>query len=205
MKAAIFLNGEPPTKKMMQGVKADMVICADGAYNYLKKYNTPIDIVIGDFDSLKGKLPPNIETRRFPAGKDKTDGELTLEEALARGATEIDFYGAAGRRDDHTLGNLGLLFAAAERGVKARIVSKYNVIEAAVGPCAFRGDARAGQTVSIVPFGTPVHIIRTDGLQYPLAEKTLSPFETLGISNTVLAGAYEIRIGSGKALIVIVL
>lgn len=205
MKAAIFLNGEPPSEKLLKTVQADLVICADGAFNYLKKYqnhNTMTDVVLGDFDSFEGVFPKNAEIIQFPRDKDQTDSELALLDAIKRGATKIEFYGATGRRDDHSLANIGLLFKAADLGTDARIVTDYNIIKVVTGPCVFRADATESQIISIVPFASELHILDTNGLKYPIKDRVLLLTESLGISNVAVETSFSINIKSGRALII---
>ena len=52
----------------------DMVIAADGGYDYLCGFNIKPDLIIGDFDSL-GLVPSGSSVIKLPAVKDNTDTE----------------------------------------------------------------------------------------------------------------------------------
>jgi thiamine pyrophosphokinase len=203
MKAAIFLNGEEPSGNIIKNFAADYVICADGAYNYLKKYNTTVDIVVGDFDSIGSIVIENgVKTLKYPADKDMTDSELALRVAIERGADEIDFYGALGKREDHALSNIGLLFYALDKNVDAKIITDYNTIFAANKKITF--DAPINRFLSVVPFCSELHILDTQGLKYPIKNKKMSFKSSLGISNEITSANVSIDIASGLALIIIV-
>ena len=60
----------------------DMVIAADGGYDYLCGFNIKPDLIIGDFDSL-GLVPSGSSVIKLPAVKDNTDTEAAIEEGSA--------------------------------------------------------------------------------------------------------------------------
>ena len=94
--------------------KADLIICADGGANHLRKLGKLPDILVGDFDSISEGdldllLAANVEIVRFPSEKDATDTQLAVQLAMDRGCDEVILLGAAGTRLDHTLANVFLL------------------------------------------------------------------------------------------------
>ncbi len=194
-RAIILLNGEPYHGKIDE--KNATVYCCDGAYEWAKNV-VKIDENLGDFDSLDYQpTPPPREV--YPSEKDYTDGELALSRAIESGATEITIYGGGGKREDHFLGNLHLLFQACERGVSAQLITNYSRIFVTSGEVVLREER--GKTLSIVPFGGAAHILSSSGLYYPLPER----FEygsTLGISNVVTADEACFTV-QGKVLVLV--
>ncbi len=84
-----------------------------GAYHALKK-GYPLDLAIGDFDSIGEARHPYIkkhakEVKHVKAEKNETDSALVLEEALALNPDKITVYGGIGGRFDHTYANILLL------------------------------------------------------------------------------------------------
>ena len=75
----------------------------------------------GDFDSTSPDLTERFsatERLPFPAEKNFTDGELAIEQAIARGATRLVLVGAfGGERTDHALSHLLQAITLAERGL----------------------------------------------------------------------------------------
>lgn len=179
MRAVILLNGEPYAGKI-DGASA-RVYCCDGAYRWAKG-KVRIDETLGDFDSLD-YIPDPPPSEIYSSEKDETDGEIALFRAIAAGAEEIEIYGGGGKREDHFLGNLHLLYAAFKRGVKASLITNYARIFAAEGRTEISGCK--GRTVSVVPFGGAAHIIKSEGFYYPLDGLDLKYGSTRTVSNIV--------------------
>lgn len=194
MEYVILLNGDKPENIESDFYVGKTVICADGAYNYAKKLNIKVDLLIGDFDSLK-KKPKSIKTITYDSDKDYTDGELALDRAIENGAENITILGASGKRDDHWYANIMLLYKALTLGVKASI--KTNYCDIYMFNSDFSLDVKKGVYFSIVPFNGNLHIMNTEGLKYSIVDKTLHQFQTLGISNITTGGTIKIKVKSG--------
>ena len=180
MKAIILLNGEPYQGEI--SAANAYVYCCDGAYAWAKN-KLKIDETLGDFDSLS-EAPAPAPSAVYPAEKDMTDGEIALIRAINAGYTEIEIYGGGGKREDHFIGNLHLLYTALERGVKAQLITNYARIFAAEGRVEL--NECKGRTVSVAPFGGVAHIMDCSGFYYPMPEAFVYG-STRGISNVVTA------------------
>ena len=178
MKAIILLNGEP--YKMEIDTDGAYVYCCDGAYAWAKG-RVKIDETLGDFDSLK-ETPDPAPSEIYPSEKNYTDGEIALLRAIGAGYSEIEIYGGGGRREDHFIGNLHLLFRACQAGVRATLVTEYSRIFAGEGRIELNGEK--GKTVSFAPFGGNAHIIDCDGFYYKMPDAFFYG-STRGISNVV--------------------
>ncbi len=195
MKGILLLNGRPYGGKIEAGDA--YVVCCDGAYAWAKD-KAKIDENVGDFDSLSlAPVPP--PRKVYPSEKNFTDGEIGLELLLSRGCEEIEVYGGGGGREDHFLGNLHLLYRAQRAGVRAKMFTESAVIFPAAGEAELRG--RAGQTVSLLPFGGGAHIMESEGLKYPLDGLTLSYGSCRGISNVLLSGRARFVCDRGTVLV----
>ena len=196
MKGILLLNGDPYQGDIPGEAP---VYCCDGAYAWAKG-RVKIYKNIGDFDSLQEPPvpPPDVV---YPAEKNFTDGEIALRRMIDDGITEVDCYGAFGGRQDHFLGNIQLLYYAAERGVKMRLISKEEVIFAARGEVVFSGVA--GRTVSVFPFSAPLHILGSRGLKYPYPER-IGYGECRGVSNIVLREGATLSLRAGDTALVII-
>lgn len=108
-KALLFINGVPP-EKLPVTEKYSLIACSDGAFNYLKEKNFPLeklDFISGDFDSHNGSDDDIYEQKFiFTPDQDKTDFEKSLEIIGQKGFSRIDVYGGSGGEMDHFLGNL---------------------------------------------------------------------------------------------------
>ena len=196
--AVILLNGEPyrgeiPTENAY-------VICCDGAYSWAKG-KVRIDENLGDFDSLS-EPPVPAPRMKFPSEKNETDGELAVERAIELGATHILFYGGGGKREDHFLGNLHLLYKALRAGVFAELITNGAAISLfGKGKHCFA--CESGTTISLLPFGGGAHIMESSGLKYPLNGLRLCYGTTRGISNIVTGNAFSFTVDEGYVLCVI--
>ncbi len=180
MNAVIFLNGDEPSEDLIKKITAPLIICADGAYEYIKDIITPT-VVLGDFDSGEKPSERGIEIIEYPKEKDYTDGHLCLSLAIDRGATSVEIYGAFGGRVDHFYANLCLLYQAEKSGVECVLCDQKQLVYLKKGK--FTIQTEKNKTVSIEPFFESAHIIKTEGLKWQMEGVTLNREHILGISN----------------------
>ncbi len=205
----LFLNGKKPSDKLLKSIdfKGSFVICADGAYKYVKKFAEP-DILLGDFDSLdieKESIPKSVKIVRYSSEKDYTDGFLAVQEAASAGVTSLKIYGSFGGRADHEFNNYTYLSLCAFLSIDAVICGdQFDVL---LTETQVKFSTSPGKIVSIVPFSDSVHILQTKGLKYPadgLIFSRIQPHKAVdGISNAAINTSVEIKIKNGKALVFI--
>ena len=92
-------------------VPGAFVVAADSGVEQAQAHGWPIDVAVGDFDSVDPAALARAEAsgariERHPPAKDATDLELALAVAAATGPDEIVVAGGAGGRLDHLLGGL---------------------------------------------------------------------------------------------------
>jgi thiamine pyrophosphokinase len=193
----VLLNGAPYEGKIDD--RNAMVYCCDGAYRWAKG-KVRIDKNLGDYDSLN-EIPDPPPEEVFPTEKNFTDGEAAVRRLLDSGVTDIEIYGAFGGRCDHFVGNLHLLYLCAKQGVRACLIEKSQKIFAANGGFTFKNCLN--KTVSVMPFGEPLHILYSEGLKYAYPE-TLSYGECRGISNIVLTPDAKVLWREGEIALIFV-
>jgi thiamine pyrophosphokinase len=208
VRAAIFLNGSPDSAGLLRSVawRADLVVAADGGARYALEAGVVPDLIVGDMDSLGEDLTLEAEMfgaslERYPARKDKMDGQLAVLAARVRGATAADLLCAFG-------GRLGALFAvphillAAERiGLRSTVVAdrvRMFVVEA--GSRTVEGDPR--DSVSIFPLSGIATAVTLEGMEYPLDNASLEPGDTLGFHNELIGRKATVSVGRGAVLVV---
>lgn len=194
-KANIILNGTSIRKPLVEGA----VICADGGYNLAVANGIKPNIIIGDFDSIQ-EYDESIECVRFSSDKDKTDGELAVRYAASKGYKKIHIYGVDGGRLDHILANINLLHVGLKLGVRVTLHSETSTIYLAHSKFELN-DISKGDTLSIVPFSSRVHIINTKGLKYEIKDSSLYKGTTRGISNVATEDSVLIDVVEGEALV----
>ncbi len=172
MRVLILANGEPPSQEGLSRLAADhdLFLAADGAALTAARLGVFPSIVSGDFDSLDldaaRALLPGAEFVPTP-DQNRTDLEKAFGIALNRGADFITVAGAAGRRIDHTLGNVSLLLrwradypelpvVFAADGSETRAVTGETTLETALG-----------DAVSLLSFDGLARV-SMDGVRWPL-------------------------------------
>ncbi len=133
-----------------------------------------VDRVVGDFDSLPLPARDDLARRgaallQSPTGKDETDLELALLDALQAGAKHAVVLAAAGGRLDMTLANVGLLMHPALRGMAIQLWIGWDTAYLLLPPGGNILGA-VGDRVSLIPLGGEATGITTHGLAFPLAD-----------------------------------
>ena len=178
---------------------APFVIAADAGYLRAKERGITPDLVVGDFDSLGFSLSgDNVVT--VAAEKDFSDGELGVRQAALRNLYALDIFGAMGGRPDHFLYDLHLLKIAHDLGIRA--VLRGDESDIYYTETTLLLDVTVGDTLSLVPFGDSVHIVKATGLKYPAEGATLTKKDTLGLSNQCTDSRVFVAVGEGSALVI---
>ena len=195
MKRAALILSQP----FRRYLGADFVVSADAGYERAKEKNIPVNLVVGDFDSL-GYCPSDVPVCVVEKEKDFSDGELGVRQAALRNCSSLDIYGGMGGRIDHSLYNLHLLQIAKNLGLSAALRGDDYDVYLSDGNFLLTGEI--GDIVSVVPFSESVHIIKAKGLKYPADGAVLTKNDTLGLSNECTEKNVFISIGEGSALII---
>ncbi|MDD6308110.1 MAG: thiamine diphosphokinase [Clostridia bacterium] len=199
MARAVIMGGAPiDTYDFYTKCVDDFVICADSGYRHAVQLGIKPDLVVGDFDSLLGEVPQDINRMVYPAEKDATDFQIALEYAIAQGYTDIYAIGVFGGRVDHFLGNISLLKMAREKEIN------FLMEDADCRMTISWGTLHVPKThftyLSVVPLFEDA-TVSLAGVKYPLQKKRLFRGDTLGISNEITAKEAIIQIENGSAVI----
>ncbi len=198
---SILLGGElVVTERLRRQIAGSRLIAADGGMGHAAALGMAVDLWVGDFDSSSAALQasyPDVPRQTHPADKDKTDGEIAIDAALALGATELVLVGALGGQTDHALGNLGLLLALAGRDVTAYATSGRE--EAYPLTRRLELDLPAGSRLSVIAF-SPLVGLDISGVRWPLAKADVGLGSTWTLSNVAL-GAVSLGLVSGTGVV----
>ena len=156
--------------------QAEGVVCCDGAVEKWLEHDAsarPL-AVVGDLDSLSPRLKEQLADVLVPVTEQEhNDQTKALQWVLENHpeASEIVFLGATGLREDHTIGNLGLLmdyprqFDLGER--KLSMVSDFGTAFVITDS----GDLHLGEGRRISLFSADNSLrITSEGLEWPLDE-----------------------------------
>lgn len=183
-----------------------LVICADGGLHHAQRWGITPHVVVADLDSAVGDVEGwcrehGVEFLRFPVEKDKTDSELAVDTALARGATALTLTGVWGGRVDHSLANLGLVYRLAQAGTQAEILTGSARLFSLCGTATL--ELEVGQVISLLPLTETCRGVTIQGVYYPLRNASLRRGSTLGVSNVAVAEVVEVTCAEGVLLVVL--
>jgi thiamine pyrophosphokinase len=164
-----------------------------------------VDVLVGDLDSVSPAALARAEASgvrivRHPVAKDATDLELALDEALSLGARRALVVASAGGRMDHLLASLLLLASDRYTSVEVDALLGDALVHVVRGERTLGG--QVGELLTLVPLGGPAVGVATSGLQYPLADETLQPGSTRGVSNVFSAPEARVSVRDGVLLAV---
>jgi len=201
-RAFIYTGGEIfPQYITERPEEDDIVIAADSGYESAKKMGVNVDILIGDFDSLKGELPKDVpEILQVPVKKDLTDTQLAVEKAVEMGACEIFIIGSTSGRLDHTLSTLAILENLWERHKRGYIISGQNRISYIknTNHIVLRSDYKYFSLIATdVAKGVSI-----EGAVYPLKNKTLDRKLQYAVSNQIEGNAALVTVKKGGLYII---
>jgi thiamine pyrophosphokinase len=204
--ALVFAGGDPPDPRDVPQERVDLVVAADSGLGHARTLLVPVDLVVGDLDSvhprtLEAAVAEGIAVEQHPTAKDATDLDLALDAAVERGATRVLVLGAHGGRLDHFLANVLLL--AAPRFAGIRVEARLAGAQLAVvrDHAELHGTTEA--LCSLLPIGGAAVGVTTDGLRYPLRREMLEPGSTRGVSNVFLGERASVSLETGVLVAVV--
>jgi thiamine pyrophosphokinase len=182
------------------------VIAADSGVELAQAFGWPVDLAVGDFDSvapqaLAAAEAAGAQVERHPAAKDATDLELALEAAASRRPDEIVVVGGAAGRLDHLVAGLLALAGDACADVAVRACLGPARIHVVRSRTTLNG--RPGELVTLLAVHGPADGVTTGGLLYPLRGETLHPGSTRGVSNEMTSTDATVDVASGVVLAVL--
>ena len=178
----------------------DYVIACDRGWAYARQEGVRPDLIVGDFDSYTGPVPEDIPVLRFGREKDDTDTMIAVKYAIAQGFDEICLFCALGGRLDHSYANIQSAVYAAERDVRASILSADTRIYMLKNTCM---DIRREDDFSLSLFAMSDRCegVSVKGVKYELSEATLTSSFPLGVSNRCTADTARVRVRSGILMV----
>lgn len=186
----------------------ELIIAVDRGLVYANQIGLRVDMLLGDFDSVKKEVfdqytKEKEETVKAPRViqlnpvKDMTDTEEAIDVAIREGATEITILAATGRRLDHSLANINLLMKPLKKSVKACILDKNNRVYLNNRDFSIKRSALFGKYISFIPLSSEVSGVTLTGFKYPLNDYTLTIGNSLGVSNELIQEEAHVSLTDG--------
>lgn len=200
MKTCYIVGAGEVTELSFDPEGEDLVIACDGGYEYCKKWNKKVNLIIGDFDSL-GYVPEHPNVIRLKPEKDDTDTACAIRAGLEQGFQRFIVYGGTGGRISHTIANIQLLCSLARKGCYGILIGKdvwYRVIynEEVCFPRGMSG------YLSVFCMGERALGVYERGLKYPLEDATLVKENPLGVSNEFTGKESMVSVKEGMLLLI---
>lgn len=203
---AILLSGPlVPTAQLKAQLAGARAIAADGGMAHAAPLGLEPELWVGDFDSSPPELLQryaHVPRQVHPTAKDKTDGELALEAALARGARELWLLGALGGRTDQTLNHLNLALRLAEQGLRVRLSSGTEEAYPLL-PGKLRLELAPGTRLSVVGL-SDLEGLSLQGVRWPLSGARVELGSSLTLSNEAL-GPVGLELSKGYGAVFVYL
>ena len=208
MKKCIIIAAGSFKEKTIKKEKGDLLIVADAGYKNFKKLNNlsldDIDIIIGDFDSMKLEkmdLSKNTKIIKLNPIKDESDSFSAVKEALSLGYKEFYLYGVLGKRIEHSLSNISILIYLKYQGAKGCIKDKDTIIEVLHNEKKVFDSNHKGY-ISILPIND-CKGVEIKGLKYELNDAILDNYHpSLGLDNEFLGKEASISLKEGMLLLI---
>ncbi len=204
LRAVVLCDGPPPPLELLAYwlTGAELFVCTDGAgHPYQNLPRTP-DVVIGDFDSLSGRVLDGRDGPRFLQVVDQhtTDSEKALLYLADEGYEEVVLLGATGWRLDHTLFNVHLLERFADR--LSICIAGHHADTVRLAPDSqVSWDLQPGCKFSVMPLAGTVTNVTIEGAEFPLLGETLAAGGMATIGNHVTMSPLLISVGKGTLLV----
>lgn len=199
--------------EFMKDKEDAFLIAADRGLEAALSLGLKPSVVIGDFDSASKEAKNYARTLEeddsvtviyLNSEKDDTDTEAALSFALENNKEPGDIYilGGTGSRVDHVLGNISILGLGHSFGKRVILLDENNRIELLFEGRKLKKEEAFGKYVSLIPYGDEVKGLTLKGFKYPLKNKTLTGFNSLGISNEITSKEAVISFDSGVLIMV---
>lgn len=184
--------------RVLQDERTEFIIAADSGLLFLYRHQIQPNYIVGDFDSAPSEVvsyyreQTNIPIRQFDPVKDYSDTEIALRLCLNLGRKNILILGGTGSRIDHIWANVQTLKIALDAGANAMLLDSHNRVRLLKQGIVLDKDKAFGPYFSVFPLGGTVEYFSIKGAKYPLTNHTLTPYDSLCVSNEYAEEQVEI-------------
>ena len=180
----------------------DLLIAADGGYDYCMLLGVTPDIIIGDFDSVSEdglnemEKITGAEIIRLPKEKDDTDTLAALKVGLSKGYRKFNIYGATGGRLEHTIANMQCLLFLKEHEATGYLCDGTGLIFAIrEESVSFRKEMSG--FLSLFSAGEKAQGVTIEGMKYTMKNGEITNTFPIGISNEFIGEQGSISVNKG--------
>ncbi len=168
--AVILANGVFPTHEIALSIlnNNNYIVCCDGAINSLSHTQIKPQAIVGDCDSLSDENKLKYQDIIIQIKEQETnDLTKSVQYCIEQGKKNLIILGGTGKREDHSIANIGLLADYIEYIDDICMITNHGVFNAINTPCVF--EAYPGQQISL--FSISPCEVTTDKLKYPIQNR----------------------------------
>lgn len=211
MNALIIAGGQQDKELLCKLIKNggyDLILAADSGMDTLYELKLTPNVIVGDFDSANQEVLEYYRQNEVTElvclnpEKDDTDTEHAIRDAISRGMDDLTIVGATGSRLDHVLANLSLLGIGLEQEVDMEIIDTHNRVRMVNTGVTIKKSEQYGEYISLIPVSKEVKNLNLTGFKYDLKDYTLTGFNSLGVSNEIIAEEGTIDFSDGILLVI---
>lgn len=199
-RTVILASGEFPSHPFPAAIlrHAARVVCCDGAVDRLLAAGREPDWIVGDLDSISDAARARFagRTTRDPC-QETNDLSKAFRFCAANGWRDPVILGAGGGREDHLIGNIGLLPGFTASDPHTLMATNHGLFRALLAGAAV--PAVPGRPVSLFSID-PRTVVRATGLKYPVDNLRLDGWWTATL-NEAAAGTLDIRFTGGPLIL----
>tara|TARA_Y100000768_G_scaffold172777_1_gene129328 strand:+ start:3372 stop:4001 length:630 start_codon:yes stop_codon:yes gene_type:complete len=196
----VLANGAFPDSAISANIlkKAKSIICLDGATNNLIKNGIEPTLIIGDLDSIETKYKIKYQDIIIEKNdKNQNDLRKALNWLEKNNYNSVKILGAAGKREDHFIGNVfGILDT--DYSIDIQLITDFGVFQ-----ILKKGKhiipSYIGQAVSFFVSKTPAKA-STSLLKYNFIKNTISDSYTYTLNESI-SNSFRVEILKGKVLL----
>lgn len=183
------------------------IIGVDRGMEFLYRNQIMPSYIVGDFDSVSEEIgnyyrkQTDVPIREYNPVKDASDTEIAIRLAVTLGCKELLILGATGGRLDHLWANVQSLMIPLRAGIDARILDEQNRIRLIKGEITLKRTEAYGPYFSVFPLGDKIYGFNITGARYPLKDHTLTPYDSLCVSNQFAED--EVRISAPDGVVIL--
>lgn len=205
-RTVIISGGELDEEFALRIVKeeeTEFIIGVDRGLLFLYEHGILPNYIVGDFDSTPAEViayykgQTRVPIREYNPVKDASDTEIALRLCLGLRRRNILILGATGTRVDHLWANVQILKIALDAKADARIVDRHNQIRLLNQDFVLKKEDAYGSYFSVFPLGGTVEDFSLKGARYPLSHHSLTPYDSLCVSNEIIEDKVEISFPYG--------
>lgn len=210
-KCAVIVTGgmleEESVLKAIASIEEPWIIGVDKGVEFLYKHDISPNYIVGDFDSLPKEIvdyyryETKVPIREYNPVKDASDTEIAIRFGMTLGCSKLLILGATGGRIDHLWANVQSLMIPLKAGVEAVILDSQNRIRLIDGVTRLKKEEAYGKYFSVFPLGREVHEFSITGAKYPLCKHTLTPYDSLCVSNQIADDEVIIDFTTGTVIL----